>query len=324
MVPPQPPCDVSVVILSRENGAARKTLLEKLSLILKELHIRGQILFPEREGFGLILLDGLRRAEGLYVVTLDAEMDDPFSILRNLWKNRSQGDIVIASRYLPGSVFASSLGRKFTSQLFNRFVSRALSLPVRDVSSSFRIYRREILEGISLESSSYDVLAELLVKCYCQGYRIAEIPFSYFPRPRSWIPASPLLTAWAYGKTLYKLWVLRCSIASADYDERAHRSIIPLQRYWQRRRHKILAAWAANIRGPSLDVGCGSSRLILDLPQTIGLDVSLEKLRYLQPRHGALVQGSIFELPFADKSFDGVICSQAADIRSAGNEFKKE
>jgi ubiquinone/menaquinone biosynthesis C-methylase UbiE len=49
-----------------------------------------------------------------------------------------------------------------------------------------------------------------------------------------------------------------------------------------------------------LDVGCGSSRMILDLPHAIGLDIRQNKLRWLSWRRSRLVRGSCERLPFRD------------------------
>ena len=66
-------------------------------------------------------------------------------------------------------------------------------------------------------------------------------------------------------RTFGQLWLLRNSILAADYDDRAHDSRIPLQRYWQRSRHRHVIDLIAG-EGPVLDIGCGSSRIIGGLP----------------------------------------------------------
>jgi len=112
----------------------------------------------------------------------------------------------------------------------------------------------------------------------------------------------------SYFMTLKSLWSLRNSIASADYDERAFDSKIPLQRYWQRKRYNVAMGFL-DTRENILDVGCGTSRIIQTLPNAIALDVSFPRLRYLKKTNKLLANASIKSLPFKDRSFQTVICS---------------
>jgi SAM-dependent methyltransferase len=187
-----------------------------------------------------------------------------------------------------------------------------LSMPVRDMSSGFRLYRREALADLNLESRNFEVLEEILVKSYAQGFSIYEVPFTYFPREAGRSHARVLKFGIDLARAALKLWTLRNSIASADYDDRAFYSIIPIQRYWQRARHRITTSWA---RGADriLDIGCGSSVIIQSLNHVIGMDLSLGKLRFLSRNGIPLARGSAFALPFRDSSFDCVITSQVIE-----------
>jgi ubiquinone/menaquinone biosynthesis C-methylase UbiE len=236
---------------------------------------------------------------------------EPYFIVK-LWRARGQADIVIASRYTRGGVAYTSLSRKVLSRLLNIWMQRALSMPVRDMSSGFRLYRRAALEGLHPESRNFEVLEEILVKAYANGFSIAEVPFTYFPRDKG----SSHARLWRFGVALarssLKLWKLRNSVASADYDDRAFYSIIPVQRYWQRRRHRIATFWARGA-GRILDVGCGSSVIVQSLNNAVGMDISFGKMRFLRRFGIPLVAGSAFALPFKDNSFDCLISSQVIE-----------
>jgi SAM-dependent methyltransferase len=65
--------------------------------------------------------------------------------------------------------------------------------------------------------------------------------------------------------------------------------------------------------GTTLDVGCGSSHILRDLPEAVGVDILFRKLRYALRWGRPVVQASIFALPFVDQSFDNVVCSQVIE-----------
>jgi ubiquinone/menaquinone biosynthesis C-methylase UbiE len=65
--------------------------------------------------------------------------------------------------------------------------------------------------------------------------------------------------------------------------------------------------------GSILDIGCGSSRILQSLPQAVGLDMQIRKLRWMRAPGRNLVAGSLSKLPFADESFDAVICSEVIE-----------
>jgi dolichol-phosphate mannosyltransferase len=265
-----------------------------------------------RRGYAGALETGFAEAQGDYVLTLDADLSHEPAFAAKLWRARTEADIIIASRYVRGGTAFAGTSRVWLSRLLNLWLRRVLSIPVRDLSSGFRLYRREILCNLRLEAQNFEVLEEALVKAYAQGYSVFEVPFTYFPRESGRSHARLL----RFGLTLIQasasLWKLRNSIQSADYDDRAFYSLIPIQRYWQRRRHRITTSWARRARRV-LDIGCGSSVIIQSLNNAVGMDVSMGKLRFLRRRGIELVRGSAFALPFKDATFDCVISSQVIE-----------
>jgi SAM-dependent methyltransferase len=181
------------------------------------------------------------------------------------------------------------------------------------MSSAFRLYKGTAIRGLVLECRDYEILQEILVQALMTGYRIMEIPFYYHTHDPSYTRA--ILFGWSYAKTFTRLWKLRNSIASADYDARAYNALMPPQRYWQRQRYKIIKTLIdLNGRQSCIDVGCGSSRIIDVLPQgSIVLDILIRKLRYARRFGSPTVQGSIFNLPVPNEKFPCVLCSQVIE-----------
>ncbi len=185
-------------------------------------------------------------------------------------------------------------------------------MQVHDLSSGYRLYRREALANLELTSTHFEVVEEILVKAYANGFSVVEVPFTYFPRGAGRSHAKLFSFGWKIFRSSLPLWKIRNSLASADYDERAFYSLIPPQRYWQRRRHRITVLWARGA-GRVLDAGCGSSLIVQSLNNAVGMDFSYAKLRFLRRYEIPLVNASAFALPFKDNSFDCVISSQVIE-----------
>jgi len=281
----------------------------------EEAESHGARVMPERRrGYAGALSTGLAEAQGDYILTLDADMSHEPDFVTKMWRARTRADIVVASRYTRGGVAYSGFIRRKLSDFLNFALRHALSVPVGDMSSGFRLYRREAAQShlVNLESTNFEIQEEILVKAYAKGFSITEVPFVYFPRGAGRSHARVLRFGLDLFRSAVKLWKMRNSLDSADYDERAFYSIIPIQRYWQRRRHSIVLQWA---RGHEriLDAGCGSSVIIQSLNNAIGMDFLFPKLRFLRRYCIPLAQASAFALPFKDDSFDCLISSEVIE-----------
>jgi SAM-dependent methyltransferase len=263
-------------------------------------------------GYGTALEAGVASARGEWLATMDADFSHHPEFIRTLWLRRREGDVLIASRYVPGAVAEMPFSRRLASRTLNRIYRSALALPYRDLSSAFRMYRRRVLEDIGpLGAEGLDSLQEILVRAYSQGWRIQEVPL-FYRQPRAWTSGRFAELGMGYLRTIRRLVAYRNSVKSADYDHRAFDSWIPLQRYWQRARYRVIRGMADG-SSRILDIGCGSSRIVQSLPQAVGIDMQLRKLRWLRAPGRQLVQASLMDLPFRDETFDCVICSEVIE-----------
>ena len=326
--------DLSVVLPADGAGSYLAEALARLHAALESLACRFEVLvalsapdpaaaaasaglarvvIAATPGYGAALAAGFAAAAGTWVITIDADVVDPAPVARDLWTRRDDGEVLIGSRYVPGGEARMPTVRAVLSRTLNAVFGRGLSLGVRDMSSGVRLYRASILRALGPLPEHLDALQAILVQVYAEGWRVVEVPFVYEAAPRGVALARATRFAADYLRTFWRLWTLRNSIECADYDARAHDSAIPLQRYWQRARHRHVTELFAG-EGPVLDVGCGSSRIIGALPAgSVAVDVLLRKLRYARRFGKPLVQASGFALPFADASFPCVLCSQVIE-----------
>jgi dolichol-phosphate mannosyltransferase len=333
---------MSIIIPAINEGNNLRMLLPRLHRVVSDLQMQGhetivvdggstddtsevasslgaRTIGQEEPGYGGALKAGFQAANGEYILTLDADLSHDPDFIRAMWEARQEAEVIVASRYVPEGSAQMPVVRKVLSIILNRFFTKGLSLPLHDISSGFRLYRSSALKDMPIESIDFDVLEEILIRCYARGWRIKEIPFRYIPRQEGDSHISLLRFGLAYLWTFRRMWELRNSILCADYDDRAYDSRIPPQRYWQRKRHDIVTEFAAGA-GSGLDIGCGSSRMLSSLDAVTGVDILLRKLRWARKYGKPLVNASIFDLPFSDAAFDCVICSEVIEHIPAGDE----
>jgi dolichol-phosphate mannosyltransferase len=98
-------------------------------------------------------------------------------------------DMVIGSRYVPGgSTSEWGWSRTVLSWLANKYVALVAGVPVRDTTSGYRGYRREVLEETAFDSiriRGYVVHGEMAYQAWVHGFRLGEVPIHFRNRRRA-------------------------------------------------------------------------------------------------------------------------------------------
>lgn len=145
----------------------------------------------KRRGRGAGGIDGLKAALALgadFVVEMDADFSHAPKYIPDLLAAAARADLVLGSRFVPGGRDADrGLHRRFITFCVGTFIRRLYGLSIRDVSSGYRLYRREVLEAVDLDdliSVGQSVVLEILRKTALLGFRIAEVPIVFVDRVR--------------------------------------------------------------------------------------------------------------------------------------------
>tara|TARA_B100001971_G_scaffold159911_1_gene149832 strand:- start:1619 stop:2371 length:753 start_codon:yes stop_codon:yes gene_type:complete len=138
---------------------------------------------PGKLGLGGAHLAGFARALHLgaqIVITMDADFSHHPRYVPAILEKRGDADVVIGSRYVPGGgVSGWPWDRRVLSRTANLIARLSAGVHVRDTTTGFRLYRREVLESIPLDhifSSGYAFMVEMLFLVQERGWRVAEIP----------------------------------------------------------------------------------------------------------------------------------------------------
>lgn len=169
----------------------------------------GRVIPQVGRGYGGALRTGFQAARGLHVQTMDSDLSHEPEVIAALWSARDRADIVIASRYVPGGGAEMPRFRAVLSRILNVTFTTAFRLPVHDISSGFRLYRKSTLDRISFHASDFDVLEEILILIFNAGGTITEVPFQDRPRQAGKSHAKLFKFGLAYSRTFYAMWKLR-------------------------------------------------------------------------------------------------------------------
>ncbi len=181
------PLDLNLLIVddNSPDGTGRIAAeLAKEDQRVRVLHRAGKLGLRSAylEGFRLVLDD-----EADAVLQMDADFShDPAKIpaMAELLKSY---DFVLGSRYVKGGSVDERwpLWRKYLSAFGNFYARTILGLPLHDVTTGFRLWRRDTLIGMPfnrIEASGYIFLVEMAYLAHCLEYKIGEVPIYFADR----------------------------------------------------------------------------------------------------------------------------------------------
>jgi len=147
--------------------------------------VGARVVQEPRRGYGRACLTGLAKANSPDVVVfLDGDYSDRPSELPILLAPIADGraDITLGSR-LHGRRSAGALPwhQVFGNRLAASLIRLLYGLKISDLGP-FRAGRADVLRALALEETSYGWAVEMILKGALAGFRIVEVPVSYYPR----------------------------------------------------------------------------------------------------------------------------------------------
>jgi dolichol-phosphate mannosyltransferase len=144
---------------------------------------------PQRGGIGPAYIAGFQhalRSGADYIVQMDADFSHPVAQLKEFRSYIDEYDMVLGSRYLAGiTVVNWPIERLLLSYFGNWYTRKVTRLPIFDVTSGFKCWRRETLARIPLDrvrSNGYAFQIEMTYRAWRIGHRIKELPILFVDR----------------------------------------------------------------------------------------------------------------------------------------------
>lgn len=179
-------CDFQVLIIDDFSGDGTIESVKKLDGQYGNVKIisrnkKKDIASAWQEGFNLV--------KGRFIACMDGDLSHDPAYLINMYKEILQSgcDMVIGSRYL-GGFYRDFQGKNFLARLTSasgQYLGRFITgLKQRDISHSFRIFKREVFETIKdkLTRKGNSYLVEFLYLVVKNNFSIREAPIVYRKR----------------------------------------------------------------------------------------------------------------------------------------------
>lgn len=130
------------------------------------------------QGYGAALRAGLRAARGELVFFSDADLQFELREIADLLAHTEDVEIVVGFR----APRRDPWPRRVIALVWGTLVRALFDLPVRDIDCAFKVFRREVLDAIPIESIGAFVNTEILARARAAGFRIEQIPVTHHPR----------------------------------------------------------------------------------------------------------------------------------------------
>lgn len=145
------------------------------------------VLHPHNQGKGSAVRTGIEAARGDVILIQDADLEynpHDYPVLLQPIKEEI-ADVVYGSRFLGGPRRAVMFWHAVANQLLTFMTNVLYNAILSDMETGYKVFRREVVQGIPLRSHRFDFEPEFTAKVLKRHHKIYEVPISFNPRDYS-------------------------------------------------------------------------------------------------------------------------------------------
>ncbi len=142
---------------------------------VKVVHRSGKL------GLSSAVIDGWAVASGRILGVMDADLSHDAEILPDMVTSITEGgaEVAVGSRYIPGGGLGEWPWFRQVTSKFAVLLGRPIC-PVHDVTSGYLMFRRSVIQGVTLDPIGFKIGLEVLVRG--RYHTFTEVPYTFVDR----------------------------------------------------------------------------------------------------------------------------------------------
>ncbi|MFA5644881.1 MAG: glycosyltransferase family 2 protein [Candidatus Ratteibacteria bacterium] len=174
--------DKEIIIVDDGSKDGTSEVLKKIASLHSPKDLK--VIFMEKNsGKGSAIRRGIKEVNGDIIIIQDADLEyDPFEypkLIEPIVEGKTS--VVYGSRIL-GSRAKSSWSFYLGGRVLSLLANLLYNARITDEPTCYKVFKAEILKEIPLTCTGFEFCPEVTAKVRKAGYRIMEVPISYYPR----------------------------------------------------------------------------------------------------------------------------------------------
>jgi glycosyltransferase involved in cell wall biosynthesis len=160
-----------------DDGSVDKTGAIADRLASEDGHVK-VVHHPKNRGYGGAVISGIRAATLPYVLLADGDGQFDPKEVEALAAYVPEYDVVAGKRLRR----ADPLMRRVNGRAWTMLVRVVLGIPITDIDCGFKLFKRELLDGMELRANGAMISTELMARVAGRGAKIKEVGVHHLPR----------------------------------------------------------------------------------------------------------------------------------------------